>query len=75
MSSVFARIFVNSSLFGACFDAFRTTSSFSYQRRRVKVSISIKYFSPLTVSSFSFVVFRISMIIIMIKASNVSGFF
>jgi hypothetical protein len=75
MSSVFARIFVNSSLFGARFDAFRTTSSFSCQRRRVEVSISMRYFLPLTVSSLSFVVFRISMMIIVIKASSVSGFF
>jgi hypothetical protein len=63
------------SLFRARFNAFRTILSFFYQRRKVEVLISMKYFFPFTVSSFSFVIFRISIIIIMIKASNVSGFF
>jgi hypothetical protein len=75
MFSVFARIFVISSLFRARFDAFRAALSFSYQRRKVKVSILIRYFFPLTVSSLSSVVFRILMMIVMIRASSVSGFF
>jgi len=75
MSSAFARIFVIVSLFGARFNAFQTVLSFSCQRRRVEVSTSIRCFPPLVVPSLLFVVVCISVMIVVINASSVSGFF
>jgi hypothetical protein len=75
MSSVFVRIFVIASLLEARFDASQAVASLSCQRRRVVVSISMSRFPPLIVSLLLFVVVCISVMIVVINASSVSGFF
>jgi hypothetical protein len=75
MSSVFARTFDRILWSGTRIDASRAAHSFSCYRRRVEVLILTRCFPPFIISSLFFVSVYSSVMIVVARASSMSGSF